>query len=87
MKKYLIVAVIAVLFLVSLWFVKSHYDKESQVLKDFEKENYKLKLLAERRELQFKIATYESKLNLRVAKPVPLKPKPPVEVRPVEPNE
>lgn len=93
MKKVWIV-VIAVLFLVSLWFVKSHYDKEAKFLKTYEKENCKLRLLAERRELQFKIATYESKLNLRVAKPVPPKgqakptpkPAPAPESAPVDPK-
>lgn len=45
-------------------------DQESRAIKDYERENYKLRLLAERRELQFKIATYQSKLNIRVAKPV-----------------
>lgn len=57
--------------------------EEQQVIYDilklrYEKENLKLRMLAERRELQFKIATYESKMNIRVAKPV---------VEPVDPNE
>lgn len=69
MKKYWIV-VIAILFLVGLWFVKNHYDIESKTLRNYEKENAKLRMLAERRELQFKIATYNSKLNIQVAKPV-----------------
>lgn len=77
MKKYWIV-VIAILFLAGLWFIKGHYDKEAKFLKTYEKENYKLSLLAERRELQLKIATYESKLGIQVAKPVP---------KPVDPNE
>lgn len=69
MKKLWIVA-LAILFIVSLWFVKSHYDQEARQIKSYEKENRKLSLLAERRELQFKIASYESKLNIRVARPV-----------------
>lgn len=85
MKKYLIVVVLAILFIGSLWFVKDHYDTESKMLREFEKENAKLRMLAERRELQFKIATYESKMNLRVAKPVP-KPLPAPKV-PVDPNQ
>ena len=79
MKKVWIV-VIAIVFLLSLWFVKNHY--ETRVLKKYEKENSTLRLLAERRELQYKIALYESKLNIQVARPAP----PPVFPVP-DPNE
>lgn len=71
--KYWWIVGLAILFVVCLWFVKNHYDIEARMLREFEQENSKLRLLAERRELQFKIATYESKLNLRVAREVPPK--------------
>ena len=82
MKKYWI-AVMAILFIASLWFVKGHYDQEGRFIAKYEKENSRLKLLAERRELQFKIAAYESKLNLRAAKEV----KKPAKSEPADPNE
>lgn len=88
MKKYcvfvVVVVVFAGLFVAGLWFIKGHYDTEARVLRDYEKENYKLGLLAERREYQFKIATFESKMNMRVAKEV--KPPDP-EIPPADPNE
>lgn len=83
MKKYWIV-VLVILFFASMWFVKNHYDIESRHLRNYKKENHKLKLLAERREYQWKIATYESKMNIAVAKEVT----PQVEIiRPADPNE
>lgn len=70
MKKFRIV-VLVIMFLAGMWFVKDHYDQEARTRKEYEKENARLKLLADRREMQFRIATYESQLKLREAKPVP----------------
>lgn len=78
MKKFWIVVLLLALFFAGMWFVKAHYDQEARTRKEYEKENAKLKLLADRREMQFRIATYESKLNFRDAKPAPA---------PADPNE
>lgn len=78
MKKYWVVVLLLALFVAGMWFIKNHYDQEGRTRKEYEKENAKLKLLADRREMQFRIATYESQLKLRDAKPV---------TAPADPNE
>ena len=78
MKKYWVVVLLLALFVAGMWFIKNHYDQEGRTRKEYEKENAKLKLLADRREMQFRIATYESQLKLRDAKLV---------TAPADPNE
>lgn len=97
MKKYCVVLIVLMFIVCGCAeqssreiLTKARDDQAALFLADYEKENYKLKLLADRRELQFKIATYESKLNLRVAKPVKNRPTAPPTmaetVKPVDPN-
>lgn len=69
MKKWWIVLIV-ILVIGCLWFIENHYDRDAQFIKKYEKENKNLRLLAERRELQLKILTYENKLGIRRATPV-----------------
>lgn len=71
MKKiFFWMVVIGVLFVVAVLLIDNHYDQDARALEKYEQENRSLRLIAERRELQFKILSYEKQLGIRRAKPV-----------------
>lgn len=75
-KKEIWMVVIGAIFIVALLLVRDYYDQDARALKDYKKENQNLRLIAERRELQFKILSYEKQLGIRRARPVGQVPKP-----------